>query len=464
MMRTWTVGIAVVALSAAQAVAETPTSEWSYDNYVKGVAFASDCCEPECGASECCEPECGCCDDACCNDGCCDSCCGDACCGGACCGDACRGGCLGAVEALSLASLVGASDPWQVGGWTSAGYHDDNERLSRTPGDDLSFNSLPDQLNVQQQWFYLGYVADGSNGLGFGFRADAMYGLDASEAQSYGNTTSIAGVPAIFARGFGTYDSSWDHGSFGWAIPQAYGSVAYGDLTMKVGRFFTPVGYEVIPDTGNFFRTHSLTHYNSEPFGHTGVQADYAMSDTLSLMGGWALGYDTGFDQFLGGNLAMGGFTYRPADDISFNFSSCYGNFGWRSGGSDDSYSHHIVCIVSLTDNLKYVFQSDYLNVNSTSSAAGPTGFNNEDYGATNYLFYTLTDRLSIGGRQEWWKSNNVTGRANSFNNITGGVNYKLLANLMVRGEYRYDWSPAGDTFAPGYNEDIMTTDMILTY
>ena len=86
-IRTWTVSLAALALSAAPAVAEPSLSGWSYDNNVKGVAFASDCCEPACGASD------SCCDDPCCEDPCCGADCGDGC--------DCGGGVLGAAEGFT---------------------------------------------------------------------------------------------------------------------------------------------------------------------------------------------------------------------------------------------------------------------------------------------------------------------------------------------------------------------------
>ncbi len=443
-IRTWKVGIAALALGASPVLAET--SGWSYDNNVNGVAFASDCCEPACGADACCDGV-G---------------CGDGCGGGI-----CSGGVLGAtgLESLSLAGLIGMEGSGlDVGGWTSAGYQNHNERLSFAPGDRLAFNDFPNHLNLQQQWFYLGRVADGSNGLDLGYRFDMMYGADGHTAQSYGNTTSVPNVPANFLPGQGTYDASLDHGPYEWALPQAYAEVASGDLSVKVGHFFTPVGYEVIPDTGNFFRTHTLTHYNTEPFTHTGAMATYTAYENLTLYGGWTLGWDTGFDQFNGGNNGIGGFAYNVSDDIVFTYMNTIGNLGWRSGGSDDSYTHHLVTTVALTDSLSWIIQGDYLNVNNTTSATGLTGLNNEELGCTNYLIYKWSDVVSFGGRAEWWKSNAVTGNADSFYDVTGGVNVKLLSNLTWRAEQRYDWLPAEDNFRTDYNQSMISTDMILTY
>ena len=85
-VRTWRVGLAVLALGASPAFAET--SGWSYDNNVSGVAFASDCCEPAC-------------DDPCCSD---DVACGDGCAAGGLFSGCCV---AGPIEGFSLAELMG---------------------------------------------------------------------------------------------------------------------------------------------------------------------------------------------------------------------------------------------------------------------------------------------------------------------------------------------------------------------
>src|SRR5688500_2105361 len=198
---------------------------------------------------------------------------------------------LGGVEGLSLAGLLGAEGTGlDIGGWTEGVYMDNNVPLSQAYNDLLSFDDVPDHFHNGQTWFYIGREADGSCGLGLGGRLDVMYGTDAQKTQAFGN-------PGAGVRGFGTWDASLDHGEYGWAIPQAYGEIASGDLSVKVGHFFTPLGYEVIPVTGNFFRSHSYTMFNSEPFTHTSALATYTGMEGLTLYGGWSAGRGTALAQ-----------------------------------------------------------------------------------------------------------------------------------------------------------------------
>jgi hypothetical protein len=436
-IRTWKVGIAALALGASPVLAET--SVGSYDNNVAGVAYASDCCETSC------------CDDGCCG--------GDACCGDACgCGDGCgAGGCLagtalgGAASAFSLAGLIGAEDTGlDIGGWTETVYMDNNVPLSQSYNDLLSFDDVPDHAHIGQQWFYIGHTADGSGGLGLGGRIDVLYGTDAQKTQAFGNPGSVdpSTAPPTFFRNTGTFDASLDHGEYGWAIPQAYGELAVGDLSMKIGHFFTPLGYEVVPVTGNFFRSHSYTQFNSEPFTHTGVMSTYTGLEGLTLYGGWALGWDTGFDQLNSGNIIISGFAAELADDITFTYLNTYGNFGWRDGGDDNSYSHSAVLVVGLTDALQYIAQSD------TIDTSNPGVSEYDTVGLNQYLIYKFNDFVSTGGRYEWWKADGV-----SFNEVTGGFNFHLLDNLVIRPEARQDWAPGADI-----DEESVLVDAIWTY
>lgn len=414
---TWTASAAVLALIAAPALAEESIEQWSFDNNVQTVG--------------------------------CDSCSGSSCDGGGSCGKGCggscggRGGFLGAVEDFSLASMFGLEGSnWDIGGWSQFGYTDDQVPLSKTRGDLKSFNDVQDLFRIQQQWFYIEKKADGSNGLDWGVRFDTIYGTDAQKTQSFGNPT-------------GSFDEGFDNGIYGWAFPQLYGELAYGDFSVKIGHFLTIVGYEGVPAPNNFFYSHSLTNFNSEPFTHTGVLGTYSGYENMTLYAGWTLGWDSGFDNLNSGNNYIGGASLQLTDSINMTMISTYGNFGLRDGGDKNSYAHSIVFDVTLTDNLEYVFQSDLVDADDVGIPGTPGFINNDQFGINQYLFYTWNDRIKVGNRIEWWKNGGT-----SHYEYTSGVNIKALNNLVFRPEYRRDWSPA----SVGNNRETLGFDVILTY
>ena len=112
--------------------------------------------------------------------------------------------------------------------------------------------------------------------------------------------------------------------------------VGHGNFSIKGGHFFTLVGYEVVTAPDNFFYSHALTMFNSEPFTHTGARRDLRRRRQPQVYGGWTLGWDTGFRQFNDGSSWLGGFSYSLGDNITFTYISTAGNFGWRG---KDAYS-----------------------------------------------------------------------------------------------------------------------------
>ena len=354
---------------------------------------------------------------------------------------ACGNGCDGIGDGCDGGSC--SDDPWRlfagdplgltIGGWSNLGYHSANTNFS--------FNNYADHLQLQQQWFYVEKIADGSCGLGFGGRMDYVYGTDAPDTQAFG--------PAN-----GTWDQSWDNGgAYGHAIPQLYGEVAYGDLSVKAGHFFTIIGNEVVAATGNFFYSRQLTFYNSEPFQHTGALTTYKLDDDTTLWNGYVTGWDSGFVD--NGDAYIGGFSRTLTDDVSLIYTTALGrfneNFLGNAGVAERGQIQSMILTVGLTDNLKYINQNDYLY---TNDAAG-LGLRNT-FGSIHYLIYNINDCVALGSRSEWYNiSSEATGVVNADTyNQTLGVNYKFNPNLVVRPEVRWVW----DKENLGFNENGKTS------
>jgi hypothetical protein len=323
--------------------------------------------------------------------------------------------------------------PFTVGGFTQFGYHSESNGL---------FNSHDSKLQNHQSWIYAEKVADGSCGLGFGFRVDFMYGLDAQDTQAFGE-------PAPQDH----FDNPWDHGIYGFAMPQAYIELASGDWSVKAGHFYTMVGYEVVPATGNFFYSHAYTMFNSEPFTHTGVISTYQLSCNVEVYGGWVAGWDTGFDRFADGDQSrgsafMGGAALTLTDDATLTYITTIGDLGTRGEG----YSHSLVLDVDLDCDWNYVLQSDLVETN---------GGGDHQFGVNQYLFYSINDCLKVGSRMEWWKNG-----SNSQYAATFGINYLPSANLIIRPEVRHDWNPSGIRFNGDGKGDFTTfgIDAILSF
>ncbi|MCG8651943.1 MAG: porin [Pirellulales bacterium] len=402
------------------------------------VAFC-DCEQPACGceaASSCCDSEPSCdsgCDGGC--DGGCDSCCssegplqsllGDGLLGRNCC-------------LKEPFALFGEHCGYEIGGWVQLGYH--NAALPL-------FNSRPDDYQLQQSWVYFEKAIDTSCGFDIGGRLDYIYGTDGPDTQAFGINNNH-------------WDNQWDNGGdYGHAIPQAYLEAGYGDLSVKVGHFYTIIGYEVVGAPGNFFYSHAYTFFNSEPFTHSGFLATYNLNEDVDVYGGYVLGWDSGFED--NGDAFLGGSSVALTDDITLTSTSTFGRFADNAGGDERGYMQSLVADVTLTDKLQYVLQSDYLD---TENNAGQTV--RETFGINQYLFYQVNDCVSYGMRFEWW---NVEADSQGFYGpnavanfiapgdydifaLTLGLNYKPHANVIIRPEIRWDW-------VDGSNTNLASTD-----
>lgn len=361
-------------------------------------AASGSCCQPSCNT--CCQPSC------CCDDGC--------------------GGIFGGGGAAAWCGnpiyLMPEDGPFRISGWFQGGFHNRATPLStgyNTPPN-ASFNNVPGEFNIHQAYIFAERVADGqTNGFDWGFRFDALYGTDAQKTQAFGQPTG--------------WDTGWDNGVYGWALPQAYGELAAGPLSVKVGHFYTIIGYEVVTAPGNFFYSHSLTLYNSEPFTHTGALGTLAVNDAVNLYGGWTLGWNTGFDQYQGGSNFLGGASVEVTDWLTLAYTTTIGNFGDHGR---DGYMGSFVGQVQLTEKAQYVVQSDYLDVGEPFNP----DLAHNTFGINQYFFYHFNDCFAYGNRVEWWKS-----AGTSYWEVTTGVNMKAHANWVFRPEIRYDFQGEPD-------------------
>lgn len=335
----------------------------------------------------------------------------------------------------SPVSLFANIDEWTFGGWTQFGYH------SKDGG--LRFNQHADRYNLHQAWLFAEKAVDTSSGFDVGGRIDYLYGVDAQDTQVFGLNNDH-------------WDNGWDNGIYGHALPQLYFEAGYGDLTAKVGKFFTIIGNEVVAAPDNFFYSHAYTMYNSEPFTHTGALLTYNANDAVTFYGGYTLGWDSGFED--NGDSFLGGVTVRPDSTTSLTYATVIGRFGEDAGvaGTADErgYMHSLVLTESLSEKLTYIFQTDYLD---TQDSAGNRIRNSR--GINQYLIYQLNEKLAVGTRFEWWNvsedsvgfygDNANLGALAALTDSVGstdvyaltiGLNYRPHANVLVRPEVRWDF------------------------
>lgn len=353
-------------------------------------------------------------------------------CGNTCCATA---GCplgfdrLGCCDLGEPWTLFGEHCGWTAGGWANVGYH--TAPLA-------NFFTRPNDVQLHQAWLYAQRTIDTTGGFDLGGRIDYVYGTDGPDTQAFGTDP----------RG---WDNRWDNGrDYGHAIPQLYFEAGYGDLSVKMGHFFTIIGWEVVSAPDNFFYSRSYTMYNSEPFTHTGTLATYKANEEVTLYGGHVLGWDSGFAD--NGDAFLGGASLQMTDDWNFTYTTVGGVFNSGKYGSpmgsqnrETGYMHSIINQYTLTERLQYITQSDLLQSDNQTGAT-----ERDTYGLNQYLIYALNDCWALGSRFEWWSvSRDSVGFGGTpgalsrvdIYDLTLGLNYRPSANLVLRPEVRYDWA-----------------------
>jgi hypothetical protein len=392
-----------------------------------------------------------------------------------------------------------------VGGWVngsvSANFNGSDDRFNGP----VTFNDRTGEVQLNQAYLWLQKpVTVGGDKFDWGFRADFMYGTDAIFTQAYG-------VPTFDPRtGEATrYRGNWDlHLSdrsdrfYGIALPQAYAefNLPFGNgIDVKVGHFYTTLGYEVVTAPDNMFITHAYTMQYGEPFTHTGILGSYTFNPNWSISAGAVTGsstggWDGGFNKQLGNWAFLGGFTWTSDDtqsSVAINSTA-----GHRSEQFNDAWAmYSLVAKHNFTDKLHYVFQHDHGFADNVLTAQGLKDAS--WYGINQYLTYDVDDKVTVGMRAEWFRDANgfrvaAPGRcgaglnadtsgnvssyscpagavypfaASNYYAITGGVTYKPAKWLALRSNLRYDYADI-KAFDSGDRRDqlLFTVDTVISF
>lgn len=192
----------------------------------------------------------------------------------------------------------------------------------------------------------------------------------------------------------------------------AYWNVSDG-TTLTIGNFNTFLGYEVISPTANYnYSTSYMFSYG--PFSHSGIKADFTLSDNSSLMLGImnptdATDFNPSADYVLGAQLGVSGqffnFIYDGANDFyQIDFT----------GGFD-------------------LGETVFLGINATSAK-------DNFLGAALYLQNSFSDDFSMGLRGEYFKDEGLglIGDGESVIDLTISANYSV-GNMTIIPEVRLD-------------------------
>lgn len=392
-----------------------------------------------------------------------------------------------------------------VGGWVeasvSANFNKSEDRFNGT----VTFHDRTGEVQMNQAYVWLQKaVTVGGDKFDWGGRVDVMYGTDAIFTQAYGtfpsdlsngNLTSNRGHWDLHLANTGRF--------YGLALPQAYAefNLPFGNgIDVKVGHFYTPIGYEVVTAPDNLFITKPYTFQYGEPFTHTGVLTSYTFNPNWSIRlgavtGSASGGWDGSWDRQLGNWAFLGGATWTSNDaatTLTINSTA-----GHQSEKNNDAWAlYSIVGTHNFTDKLHYIIQHDHGFADNI--LIGGQNQNVQWYGINQYLTYDVTDKFTVGLRTEWFSDpdgfrvvspgrcgagfnvDKAVGVSTSYTcaagtypltqgadyyGLTIGANYKPLKWLSLRPNLRYDYATV-KAFDSGDRRSqlLFTADMIVTF
>lgn len=236
-------------------------------------------------------------------------------------------------------------------------------------------------------------------------------------------------------------DENWDTGSdrlgnptYGFAMPQLYGSVGVENWTLTAGHFFSP-----FRPNGALFYSRSLATV-AMPKTHTGATLTYSGIDKITATVGFVNGINQGFDDEVGGTLVAGVLGIKPSDKFAFTYVVGAGNVEDRIL-DDGARSKTTGGIHSWTFDLKpddrwtWTTRADYMAVDVLG--AGGT--------AQTILGEQVALRLNpcwlAATRVEWMRVKPSAADPKERVALSVGANWNPNASkyLTIRPEIRYD-------------------------
>jgi hypothetical protein len=246
---------------------------------------------------------------------------------------------------------------------------------------------------------------------------------------SYGETAKF-----IHSAGLGNPNDEFD-------LTEAYVNYVAplgSGLKLQFGKFATFVGAEVIEAKDNVNYSRSFLYNFAEPLTHTGAMAGYKFSDAftanLYVVNGWDSATDNNKAKTYGVGLAV-----TPMDPLQFNFNFIYGP-EQANNTSNNRLLFDWVGAFKATKNLTFMANFDYGHEEKDPLNSAR---DSEWYGVAGYAKYDFTDFFSTALRAEYFKDPDGvrTGIAQELKEITLTADFKVAKNLLVRPEYRHDWS-----------------------
>lgn len=366
-----------------------------------------------------------------------------------------------------------------LSGWTEASYTGSTSRGSNLP---VTFNDRANTFLLQQQWFRLDrpLVTTGTTEPSFGYHLDVLVGSDY-------RWTLMRGL----------FNSQLDNSTgaqnlYGVDPLQFYANVYFPRLfrgtEIRVGRTYNPWGYESLEAVSTPMLSRSYAFFNT-PFTLMGVGAYTTFSSEWS--GVFILANDN--DTFLvpeqearmfgkliyasankhdnvqlGWTLGRGKFNagapFNPATVALAQEPAGHNNFN----AIDVVYTHVFNPVFTYVNESMFAWQTNVpANVSGGIVRSDSNSPSTAHWASScHYFRFTLTERLGSILRVETFDDFNGqrTGFPGLYTAVTGGLQFHLGKDILIRPELRYDYNGQSRPFEGQHGQFLAASDLIVRW
>jgi hypothetical protein len=315
------------------------------------------------------------------------------------------------------------------GSWTY-NFNDPNTDVNNGRVFDFEHNDPTlNQLDV----FFEKKVDASKHNFDFGGKVEAMWGSDAGLIHANGLTDWYDG-PRNPENQLDLTQLYVDIG-----VPVGNG------LLLRIGKFVTICGQEVIDPEGNSLFSHSFMFGFAIPFTHTGILGSYNLSDDWAIMAGITRGWDQAFEDNNSAIDFLGAIKWAQSKDTTFILNVTAGPE--RADNNDDwRILLDLVASHTVSDQLAIAVNADFA-WEDNAAIGGDTAY---WYGIAGYAGFKISPEIGLNGRIEWFHDDGGSRLGIDGLNLyelTVGLNIKPFAKdrwgqyLQIRPEVRFDLS-----------------------
>lgn len=372
--------------------------------------------------------------------------------------------------------------PVKVYGWLQNSYTYNGNGRAITGGNfGVTPNFKANQWMGNQYYLIAENPLEQGDKVNFGFRVDNLFGNDWQ-----------------FNHAHSTFDGSYKLDHFAGYDPAQYYAEVHlpiltkGGLDIKGGRWYSLVGYEVVPATGRPLLSVPMMFNYGQPFTHNGVISTLHVNERVNLYNGAVNGWDRNWNTHYKYSY-IGGFSWTSkSGNTSFTTIVITGpnqyptfpgnktqiilpgntellNPGFQAGRANLGYATDNRTIFTNVLTQKWgkkltqvVENDDAYEQNVPGIGPGGTSKNASWYSLGNWFLYAFSDKFTGVWRSEIFRDNSGvrTGFADTFYTQTLGFIYKPKPYIWVRPEARYDWAQ----FTSPYNNGTRRSQLTLAF